>query len=387
MLAINGGNPVIKDSFPDWPVWDKTDVEYVRDAVESGIWGVEGTRIPEFIRKYAEFQKIKHVLPVANGSVAIETALEALDIKDGDEVIVPDYTFLATAASPIRRGARIVLVDVDESTFCINPDLIEEAVTDRTRAIIPVHFGGHPADMDRIMQIAGKYGLYVVEDCSHAHGAIWNGTHVGSFGDIGTFSLQASKTLNCGEGGLIVTKYERLWNLCRAIHNAGRVAGINDYNHYLCGTNYRITELQAGLLLAQMTRIEAQCTLRDKNGKLLTALLGKIEGVTPQARDPRMDRHGYYLFTFILDADIPRRAFNEAVKAEGVPIQVEYPAVHSIECIRKKNMSGGSFPVSDRVAERSVWLYHEALLGDEESVHLIAEAIGKVIQHKHELKV
>jgi len=136
-----------------------------------------------------------------------------------------------------------------------------------------------------------------------------------------------------------------------------------------------------------MTRIEAQCTLRDKNGKLLTELLGKIEGVTPQARDPRMDRHGYYLFTFILDADIPRRAFNEAVKAEGVPIQVEYPAVHSIECIRKKNMSGGSFPVSDRVAERSVWLYHEALLGDEESVHLIAEAIGKVIQHKHELKV
>lgn len=384
-LAIDGGEPAVKEAFPSWPVWDEAEILALKEVVKSGIWGVEGTKIPEFSKKYSEFQHVKFVLPVANGTVAIETALEALNIGDGDEVIVPDYTFMATAASPIRQGARTVLVDVDERTFCIDPELIEDAITDKTRAIIPVHFGGHPADMQKIMNIAYKYGLYVIEDCSHAHGAIWEGKYVGTFGDIGTFSLQASKTLNCGEGGVIVTNSDKYLNICRAIHNAGRAVGEPAYNHYISGTNYRMTELQAGILLAQMSRLEAQCNKRDQNGKMLTERLLEIEGVVPQFRDPRMGRHGYYLFTFILEADIPREIFKRAIKAEGVPIQLEYPAVHTLECIKKKDMDGGNFPVSTKLADRSIWLYHEALLGDENQVAQIAEAIKKVFENKDSL--
>ncbi len=384
-LAINGGEPSIKKEFPNWPVWDETEILSIQEIVRSGIWGVEGTRLNEFAKKFAEFQHVKYVLPIVNGTVALETALEALNIGEGDEVIVPDYTFVATAISPIRRGAKTVLVDVDERSFCIDPKLIEDAITDKTKAIIPVHFGGHPSDMKIIMNIAEKYGLWIIEDCAHAHGAIWEGKYVGSFGDINTFSLQASKTLNCGEGGVIVTNSERFLHICRAIHNAGRAVGESDYNHYTCGTNYRMTELQAGILLAQMSRLETQCNQRDNNGKMLTELLGKIEGVVPQHRDPRMGRHGHYLFTFILEADIPREIFRKAIKAEGVPVQLEYPAVHTLECIKKKNLSGGKFPVSKKLADRSIWLYHHALLGDEDHVSLIAEAIKKIIANKNEL--
>ena len=384
-LAVNGGVPVIKKQFPSWPVFDDTDVRAVEEVVKSGIWGVGGTRIGKFTEEYGKFQHVDHVLPVGNGTIAIDLALEALGIDEGDEVIVPDYTFMATAVAPVRRRANPVLVDVDPGTFCIDPDLIENAITGKTKAIIPVHFGGHPCDMTKIMKLAEKYGLFVIEDCAHAHGAVLGGKYAGAIGTIGTFSLQSSKTLSCGEGGLVVTNHEWLYTKCRSIHNAGRAAGEHDYNHYIPGTNYRITELQAGLLLVQLGRLEEQCINRDKNGKLLTQLLAGIDGVKPQARDPKMERHGHYLFTFILEADIDREVFKKAVMAEGVPLQREYPAVHTLACIRKRGFGNGEFPVSDTLASKSVWMYHHALLGDQEGVSLIAEAIKKVLANKNEL--
>ena len=215
-LAINGGAPTIKKAFPAWPVWDETELQSVKSAVEGGVWGIHGPKLVEFAEKFAAFQHVKYALPVANGSVAIEIVLEALGIGAGDEVIVPDYTFMATAVAPIRLGAKLVLVDVDPDTFCIDPQCIQEAITDKTKAIIPVHLGGHPCDMESIMILAEKYVLHVIEDCAHAHGAIWDGSYVGSFGDAGTFSLQSSKTLCCGEGGAIVTNSERLFGICRS---------------------------------------------------------------------------------------------------------------------------------------------------------------------------
>lgn len=384
-LAINGGDKTIKKDIQKWPIWDETEIRYVTEVIKSGVWGVGGEKIREFAKKFANFQHVKYALPVANGSIALELALEALKIGTGDEVIVPDYTFMATASAVIRRGAKPVIVDIDYDTFCIDPELIENSITDKTRAIIPVHFGGHPCDMNTIMNIAEKYGLFVIEDCAHAHGAIWEGKYVGSFGDIGTFSLQSSKTLNCGEGGVLVTNSEKLMTLCKSIHNAGRFLGESDYNHYIPGTNYRITELQAGLLLAQMTRVEDQCNIRDRNGKLLTELLGKIEGIKPQIRAEGLGRHGYYLFTFILENEIPRDKFKEALRAEGVPVQLEYPAIHNLECVRKKNLHRGDYHVSEKVAKRSIWLYHHALLGGEEDIFLISEAVKKVIVNKNEL--
>lgn len=386
-LAINGGEPVIRTKFPMWPIWDETELEAVQDVIKSSEWESRGgTKCKEFAKEFAKFQHVDFALPVANGSAAIDIALEALGIGDGDEVIVPDYTFMATAVSPIRRGAKTVLVDVDPDTFCINPDLIEKAVTDKTKALIPVHFGGHPCDMGRIMKITNKYKLHVIEDSAHAHGAMWEGKYIGTFGDISTFSFQASKTLTCGEGGAIVTNNEKLMSLCRSIHDAGRNIGESVYNHYVPGTNYRMSELQAALLLAQMSRLKMQCEKRDRNGKLLTHLLAQTNGIKPQVRDNRVTRHGHYLFTFILEADIPREIFKKAVSAEGVLVQLEYPAIHTLEFIKKSGMDKGQFPVSDLLAARSVWLYHQILLADEKEVSFIAKAILKVIENKDELR-
>lgn len=384
-LAINGGDPTIKEEFPEWPIWDETEIQAVQDVIKSGVWGYHGSRLVEFARQFAELQHVKYALPVANGSVAIEVVLEALKIGEGDEVIIPDYTFMATAVAVIRRGARLVLVDVDPDTFCMDPQRVQNAVTDRTKAIIPVHFGGHPCDMDNIMAIAEKYTLHVIEDCAHAHGAIWNDDYVGTFGDAGTFSHQSSKTLCCGEGGSIVTNSKRLFGICQSISNCGRAVGEPDYNHYINSTNYRLGEFQAGILLAQLKRFEAQCNKRDHNGRILSELLEKIEGIKPQARDKNLGRHGYYLFTFNLEDDIPREVFKNAIRAEGVPVELEYPAVHTLEFIKKMNLGTGEFPVSDHLAERSVWLCHNALLGTEEEVSSIAMAVEKVIENKNVL--
>ena len=325
-----------------------------------------------------------HALPVANGTLAIDLALEALDLRCGDEVIVPDYAFMATAVAPIRRGLKPVLVDVEPQTFNIDPNLISQAITNKTKAIIPVHFGGHPCDMPRIMQIAEQYGLAVIEDC--AHGAILGGQYVGSFGSVGTFSFQSSKTLCCGEGGAVVTMSQEIHNRLWSLHNAGRHGSGDDYNHYRCGTNYRLSNLQAGLLLAQLGRLEDLCNQRDRRGKMLTNLLTEIEGVRPQAGHPDMQRHGYYLYTFVLEEDVPRDEFTRALSAEGVPVQLEYPALHMLECLKKKGLTAGSFPVSQQLAQRSVWLLHHALLGDEKQTTLIADAIRKVLDHKDDLQ-
>jgi dTDP-4-amino-4,6-dideoxygalactose transaminase len=379
-LAVSGGKPFIMDKFPEWPIWDETDVKSVADVVRSSEWEWHnGTQVTEFEKRFAKSHHADFALSCANGTVAIELLLEALDIGKGDEVIVPDYTYTATAIAPVRRGATVVLVDIDPDTFCIDPLLIEQAITDKTKAIIPVHFGGHPCDMNSIVALAEKHGLYIITDCAHAHGAQWDEKHVGTLGHAGTFSFQASKTISCGEGGAILSNDENLMRICRSLHNFGRVIGQSMYQHASAGTNYRMSELQAGLLLSQLDRFEQQSLKREKNGKLLASLLSQVDGIRPQGRAPSVTRHGYYLFTFILDADVPRDAFRTALAAEGVPVQSEYTALHTHEYIRKAGMDKGDFPVSDRLASRSIWLFHNCLLAEKEQVALIAGAVKKVL--------
>lgn len=384
-LAIHGGTPAIQKPQATWPVWDERDVERVADVVRSGVWGIDAAAIDAFAERFAAFQHVRHAWPVANGTLAIQLALMALHVGEGDEVIVPDYTFMATAAAPMHLGARPVLVDVDRSTFCLDPDLMEAAITDRTRAVIPVHMGGHPCDMDRIMDVATKYDLAVVEDCAHAHGAIWNDRYVGTFGDVATFSFQSSKTLAAGEGGAVVTNREGLFTTMKSLLNTGRAGMGDDYSHYLCGTNYRIGGLQAGLLLAQLERLEEQVIRRDHNARVLNGLLAEIDGVRAQGRAAQVQRNGHYLYIFILEADVPRDRFKAALAAEGVAVQLAYPPIHALQFMQARGLGHGSFPVSDEVGARSIWLLHHALLGSPEDVALIAEAVRKVLRHKEEL--
>lgn len=384
-LAVQSGKPMITKEFPKWPIWNDQEINRVEQAVRSGVWGVEGPLLTEYANRFADLQHAKYALPVCNGSIAIDLALEVLDLRAGDEVLVPDYTFMATAVAPIRRGMKPVLVDVDRNTFNIDPECIINAITNRTRAIIPVHFGGLPCDMEAIMTIAERYGLLVIEDCAHAHGAHLDEQYVGNWGSVGTFSHQSSKTLCAGEGGTVVTNSTRLFTLMKSIYNAGRHGCEVDYNHYRCGTNYRMTELQAGLLLAQLDRFEALAEKRERGGALLNNLLSEIDGVRPQVRTANLGRHGYYLFTFILEDDIDRDSFKNTLRAEGVPVEDEYPALHSLECLKKKDVTRGHFPVSQMLEDRSVWISHNALLADEDQITLIADAVRKVINHKNVL--
>jgi dTDP-4-amino-4,6-dideoxygalactose transaminase len=312
--------------------------------------------------------------------------VEAVGAGPGDEVIVPDYTFMATAVAPMRCGARPVLVDVDPVTCNMDPQKMADAITAKTRAIIVVHIGGHPCDMTAIMAIAEKYGIPVIEDCAHAHGAAWDGTPVGAFGSIATFSFQSSKTLALGEGGALATNSDALARRLWALHNCGRAPGEPDYNHYVAATNCRMGNLQAALGVSQLARLDEQCRVRDANGRHLMDLLARIDGVVPQGVQPKVNRHGFYLFIFQVDGQgVSRNSIREALDAEGVPTELHYPPIHSLEFMRTKGLSGGSFPASDRIADRAIWVYHRVLLAQRSDVELIAAAVEKVMRNRGQL--
>lgn len=378
-LALFGGSKAIQGTFPSWPLWDETENRELQKTLASGVWGVTGEAIPRFNKDFAALLGVKHALTVFNGTVAIVLALEALGVGPGDEVIVPDYTFMATAVAPLKVGAIPVLVDVDPHTYCIDPDKIEQAITSRTKAIIPVHLCGNICDMDRICAIAQRHGLKVIEDSAHAHGARMNGRCAGTFGDVGTFSFQSSKTLTCGEGGAVVTNDDEVRERLFSFHNCGRHSSNPDYAHFLPGSNYRISQFQAAILCAQLQKFKSQYLVRDANGKLLTELLDKIDGVEPQQRAKGLEIHGHYLFTFMLDECYDRATFKKALKAEGFLVQLEYPAIHTLDFMKPYVGKNDSFPVSTRLADHSIWMYHNALLGTKEQIHQMAEAVKKVL--------
>jgi len=231
------------------------EIEYVTDAVKSGWVSSLGKYIDEFERKFAEFCETEYALATCNGTTALHLALVALGIKEGDEVIIPDLTFIATANAVKYTGAKVVTVDIEEDTLCINPKAIEKAITPNTKAIIPVHLYGHPANMQEINKIAKKYNLFVIEDAAEAHGAEINGKRVGSFGDVGIFSFYGNKIITSGEGGMITTNNKKLYEKMKYLrdHAMNRE---KRYWHTEIGYNYRMTNLQAALGVAQLERIE-----------------------------------------------------------------------------------------------------------------------------------
>ena len=230
VLAINGGSPLRTESFPAWPVHDQREIEAITEVVESGKWwrfayatGVEMkestdigeiSKVVEFSRAFAKHHQAQYGIAAANGTGTLEIIFKALGIGPGDEVIVPAYTYIASASAVLQINAAPIFVDIDPDTYNINPDLIEEAITPRTKAIEPVHFGGQSADLDKILDIAQKHGLFVVEDAAHAHGTEWHGRTVGSLGNAGSFSFQASKNMTAGDGGIIITQDTELSDRC-----------------------------------------------------------------------------------------------------------------------------------------------------------------------------
>ncbi|HOX39069.1 MAG TPA: DegT/DnrJ/EryC1/StrS family aminotransferase [Candidatus Brocadiia bacterium] len=417
-LAINGGPKAITKSIgPDWPIRDDSDLQQLKEVLESGNWWRGGfedpkqSKVGRFEEAFAKYQHAKHCLAVTNGTTALECGMKAAGVEAGDEVLVPALTFVASATAIALVNAVPVFVDVDPETYDIDPAAMEAAITDKTRAAVIVHNGGYPCDMDRILAIAKKHNLALIEDCAHAHGSEWKGRRVGAIGSLGTFSFQMGKTLTCGEGGAIVTDNDDLAEKAFSFHHIGRVPGRPFYEFHRVASNLRMTEWQGAILLSQLARLDAQLDLREANAKHLAAGLKKIPGVASIARDPRVTRWGFYYWNFHYRQDefegIPRDVFLKAVNAEGAPIGVgahgqpiyQNPLFRSMNfgrtgCPVKCPLYGKPVdyaktccPTAERLHQtQALSIGHRYFLGGMEDMDLILSAIRKVRENCDELR-
>lgn len=399
-LALLGGAPVRTKPFPSWPPVTDSAVAAVTAAVTDAVWSeVGGPQKTRFEREFAAYHDAAHGIAVCNGTVSLEIALRALGIGHGDEVIVPGYTFLATATAVLQVSALPVFADIEEGTGCIDPAAVEALISPRTKAIIPVHLAGHPADLDRICAIAEAHGLAVLEDAAHAHGAQWKGRGVGSFGAFGSWSFQASKNMTSGEGGILITNDDALADAAWSLHHCGRSRTGAWYEHSRLGGNYRLTEFQSALLLDQLGHLADDVARRERSAAVITAALDELDGLTPLQRDPRCTAHGYHLYQFRYHAEafggLPRERFVEALVAEGIPCSAGYglpldrQGVFADQAFDvaatgwtpdnpRTRYGRTDLPVTEGLCREGVWIPQTALLGDESDIADIVEAVGKV---------
>ena len=404
-LAINGAAPVRTEPFPSWPMNLDASARAAGETVRSGRWGsIQGERVRSLEQRFASFQHAAHGIAVCNGTTALCLALQAVGIEPGDEVIVPAYTFIASASSIVMSNAVPVFVDIDPLTYNLDPDRVEEAITPRTRAVVAVYFAGLPADMDRLGEIAGRHGLSVIEDAAQAHGARWGDRGVGAIGSIGAFSFQSSKNLNAGEGGIMLTNDDELAAAARSLADCGHVAPGPRYNHFRIAGNNRMTEVQGTLLMVQMDHLEAQADLRHANGEYLTERLGAIPGIVPVARPAKADRHARHIYMFRYNeasfGGVPKTRFIEALRAEGIPASPGYSiplykqpvfternyGIYRSQALSAVDYGAMNLPVTERACRsEAVWLSQNVLLGDRDDMDDIVRAVARIVEHRDEL--
>jgi perosamine synthetase len=412
-LAIFGGPKSVTLHEPgafSWPQYDREESEAVRRVMTMPDYRFyeEAYSLEREIR---ELLDVEYALPVINGTASIHSALFALGIKAGDEVIIPVYTFIATYNVVVLHYALPIIVDIDPESLQIDPDAMEKAITSQTAALMPVHIGGSPFDVDRVMDIARKHNVPVIEDACQAHLAEWKGKKVGSFGLAGAFSFQASKNLNSGEGGAISSTNDKFFKTCWSFHHQGQggaTAAFSAPGDGIRGTNVRIPEFQASILNAQMTRLEAQAKLRSENAAYLSKLFNDIPGVTPAKLYKGTTNSAYHLYMFRYDKNrfdgISRAKFLEALSAEGVPCSGGYGQMnkdtyvtglaknrHYLKIYGEKTMNEwlerNQCPQNDKVSsEEVIWLFQTMLLGSKTDMEQIAEAVRKIQKYAKELK-
>jgi 3-amino-5-hydroxybenzoate synthase len=380
--------------FPPWPMYDEREIAGVTRVLESRQWWrVAGSEVVEFEREFARYHDAGHALAVTNGTQAIEVALQALGVGHGDEVIIPAFTFMSTAGGVLSINAIPVLVDVDETTYCVDPQAVEAAITPRTRAILPVHMAGHVANMDALLAVARRHNLLVIEDAAHAQGARWKGAHIGTLHAGSIFSFQAGKLMTAGEGGLIMSNDAEFVERCFLFASCGRPSSDRTYQHSLLGTNCRMSELHAAVLRVQLTRLAEQNARREANAERLDELLGAIPGIEPQGRDPRVTCDPHYMYMFRYDPaafhGLSRQEFVDSLIRYNVPAYVGYPAIHHTPLFRQRafgprwrpddpllpDYSRVHCPVAERLGDEVVWLHHRVLLGDHTSITRLADLI------------
>lgn len=412
--AILGGNPMwSKNNWIKWPIWiPEKDEPLLLQSMRDGAWS-RSKLVDQFEKEWAQMLGVKKSLMTCNGTNALVVGLNQLGIGAGDEVLVPPYTFIATIQAVTTNGAMPVFVDVDPDTYQMDPSKIEAKITPRTKAIIPVHILGMPADMDKIMAIAKKHNLIVLEDACQAHLAEVNGKKVGTIGHAGCFSFQTSKILAVGEGGALVSNDEDLMNRAYSFHNLGLPFGLAPgavaSGAVRQGSKTRIAEPLAAVGLVQMKRLQEQVDTRHANAQYLTSKIKHIPGIVPHKLYNSVTKSAYLLYAFRykheLFKGLSRDSFLSAVKAEGVPISLGYTPLNKQDYIRqtfetknfkkiysKKQLNYDKWMVknqcseNDKLCEEAIWLTQNLLLGSRSDMDIIASAIQKVYDNAEKIK-
>ena len=405
VLALRGGVPAVKHAAPAWPVTGELEVSWMEAVVRSGQWSWKGPHEMAFCDEFKGFIGSKYALCLANGTVTMQCALQAVGVEPGDEVIVPGLTWCATAQAALDIGADVVFVDIDPETLCLDPKATEKAITKRTKAIIPVHLYGCMCDMDALMALAKKHNLKVVEDVAHQHGSRWRHKGAGAIGDVGSFSFQQSKVLTCGEGGGITCNEEEYYNTIHCLKQVGwdtKGAPGNKYGH-----NYRITEMQAVLLRGGLRRLTDQTARREEAAVVIREGLAKLGGPLRAAkRDPRITRQAYYGMTLQYDSKkalgMPKQAYLNALAAEGCAMWSTYWPVYAAPLLnlydktspvpfrdQKKiqDYKGLKLPNTEKaVNETAVILSHTHMLGSDAYLAELLGAVRKVNENLPEAR-
>jgi len=407
-LAIFGGPQEaaeLSETIPRWPKVCDDDKKALIEVLESRKWCriYSGSKAELFEKTFSEYHDAKYGIAVSNGTVSLELALKTIGIGFGDEVIVPAVTFIATASAVTEVGAIPIFADIDPETATMSSRDLERSITEQTKAVIVVHYGGYSANFDEILPIVRKNNLSLIEDSAHAHGTEWRGRKVGAIGDMGSFSFQESKSLTAGEGGIVLTDNDKLAEKARLIHNIGRVVGRPGYEHYILSSNYRLTEIQAALLLSKLKVLPQEVETKHSNGEYLASKLKKIGGVDPLKRDPRITKRGYYFFIIKYNSKefngLPKDKFLQALRAEGVPAGCGYGMpLYKQPAFKKENLKN-VIPKGTRVPDyenlyllgseeftaKEITLPHQILLAERKALGLIVSSIEKIKENIDEL--
>ncbi|HIP66829.1 MAG TPA: DegT/DnrJ/EryC1/StrS family aminotransferase [Candidatus Nanopusillus sp.] len=356
------------------PLIDEAEIKNVVEVLRSGMLAC-GEWVKRFEEEFAKFIGVKYAVATTSGTVALDIALKAIGIKSGDEVIVPDFTFIATANAVLFQNAKPVFADVDEKTFTIDPDDVLEKITPKTKAIIGVHLFGHPFDVKAIKEICEDHNLFLIEDCAQAHGAEYKGRKVGSFGDVSCFSFYATKNMTTGEGGMVLTNNREIERKLRLLINHGQE---QKYLHTTLGYNYRMTNIQAAIGIAQLRKLEIFNERRIKNAEYLNKHL-KVPLETPYKK--KDVKHVYHQYVVKIKEDFPmsRDEFINYLSEKGIGSAVHYPLpIHKQPLYQKLGYPENLCPVATELSKVVLSLpVHPALT--EKELRFICEVINSVV--------
>jgi len=406
--AILGGTPVHQGGWLPWPQWREAWEPKMLEVYRSGKWfRLSGHCVTDFETAYAQLLGARKCLATASGTTALQVSLHVMGVDAGDEVITSPYTFIATYNAILSAHALPVFADTDPATLTMDPASIESRITERTRALMPVHIFGMPCDMDPINAVARKHNLPVIEDACQAWLAEYRGKKCGTIGDLGCFSFQESKHIPSGEGGAVTSMSEELIDRANAFHNCGRPNGtVKGKGNFTRGMNYRMTEPQAMLLLQQFDKLQTETAGRRESADYLSANLAKIPGITPM-RMPEGGRAVWHLYAFRYDAaqwnGLPRDKFMKALTAEGVPCSSVYGEQYndglldeaiasrgfkrlwSAERLRAYRASFAELKGNAQVCATTVAIGQNMLLAPRPDIDHIIAAVRKLQAHSGEL--